>query len=118
MKAYICRQEIDYCSTIIFAETAGKARYIAICSDSIGDDLEFKDVFVRRVPQMDKYYHGLKEMDWLDDNDRIAMVRDAGFQCDEDSFDPDHECKRCPAKEYCGRYEDWMEEIKEDEQNE
>lgn len=111
MKAYCCRQEIDPCSTVVFAETAGKARYIAMYSGTLGDDLEFKDIYVRRIPQLDEYYKGRTEMDWSDDNDRVAMVRFAGFCCGEDCFDQE-ECGRCSAKEYCNQYKDYMEEEK------
>ena len=111
MKAYCCRQDIDPCSTIVFAETAGKARYIAKSYGMLGDDLEFRDIHVRRVPQLDKYYKGQHEMDWYNDEDRIAMVREAGFTCGEDMFDPD-ECGRCPAVEYCDVYKDYVKDQK------
>ena len=104
MKAWKCWEDWEGCGTIIFAETAGKARYIAMCSDSIGDDLEFKDVYVRRMKQMDQYYRGKQEMDWFDDSDRIAMVRDAGFGCNDDYYDSEG-CSRCPATEWCSTYE-------------
>ena len=45
---------------------------------------------------LDKYYRGKKEMDWYDDADRIAMVKDGKFHCFEDA-----ECPNCPAKQYC-----------------
>lgn len=112
MKAYCCQNIWEICSTIVFAESAGKARYIAMNSDSIGDDLEFKDVRVRRVPQLDKYYHGLKEMNWYNSDDRFAMIRFAGFQCNEDTFEP-YECKDCSGKEYCDRYKDYCMEMEE-----
>lgn len=99
------------CSTIVFAETASKARYIVMRSELIGEDLEFKDIHVRRVPELDKYYRGQTEMDWYNAEDRLAMVRDAGFRCDEDSFDPD-ECNGCSAKEYCSAYEEYLEDQK------
>ena len=103
MKAWICREESEGNGTIIFAETAGKARYIAMCSDSLGDDLTFKDIHVKRVPQMDKYYRGAREMDWYEEADRIAMVKEAGFACHEDYLWAE-ECKECPAKEWCSTY--------------
>ena len=109
IKAYHCQEDGMFYSTVVFAETAGKARYIAMCSDTLGEDLEFRDVHVRRLPALDKYYRGQKEMNWDNDADRIAMVKDAGYVCDDDSFDPD-ECERCIAKEYCSKYEEYAEE--------
>ena len=111
MKAYWCSQDIDLCSMIVFAETAGKARYIAMCSGDLGDDLEFKDVHVRRVPQLDEYYKGRTEMDWFDSDDRVAMVRYAGFYCGEDAFDPE-DCEKCSAAEYCDQYQEYIEDQK------
>ena len=105
MKAYKCWEDVEGCATIIFADTAGKARYIAMRTDSIGDDLEFKDVRVRRVPQLDKYYHGLREMDWFNDADRVAMVREGAFDgCLEDYIEYE-DCEKCPAREWCATYE-------------
>ena len=105
MKAYKCWEEVEDCATIIFAETAGKARYIAIYSGDIGDDLTFKDVRVRRVPQLDKYYRGLREMDWYDDNDRVAMVREGAFDgCCEDYLEYE-DCNKCSARKWCATYE-------------
>lgn len=109
LKAYRCSQDIYPCSTVIFAESAGKARYIAMYSGSLGDDLEFKDVHVRRVPKLDGCYRGRREMDWSNADDRKDMVSLAGFYCGEDAFDPD-DCEQCPAKDDCDQYKDYIEE--------
>ena len=109
LKAYKCTDDYTGFCTVIFAETAGKARYIAIMSDTIGEDLTFKDIYVRRVPALDGAYRGRKEMDWYDPEDRLAMVKIAGFYCDEDGFDPDL-CEKCSAKDFCDRYNDYLEE--------
>lgn len=107
MKAYIAQEQIEYTSsTVVFAETPGKARAIAMRSDAMEwYDLSFTEIWVRRAPQMDKYYRGLPEMDWLDENDRIAMVKDAGFSCSYEFDIADLDCETCPAKEWCDRYE-------------
>lgn len=112
IKAFKCYDDYSGYSIIVFAESAGKARYIVINSDMLGDDLEFKDVYVRRIPALDGYYKGKKEMDWYDPEDRLAMVREAGYRCDDDGFDPD-ECETCSGKEYCGKWEEYQEEAKE-----
>lgn len=109
MKAYQCGTQFECYSTIVFAETRGKAKVIAMNSDSLGDDLEFIDIWVRRCPVMDQFYRGRSELDWYDPEDRIAMVKVGGYSCDDDSFDPD-DCEKCPAKDYCGRFEEWKEE--------
>ena len=105
MKAWIAQEMIEYSSsTVVFAETRGKARAEAMKTDSC-EDVPFTDIWIRRAPQMDKYYRGMTEMDWLDENDRIAMVKDAGFSCSYEYDFADLDCETCPAKEWCDRYE-------------
>lgn len=48
-------------------------------------------------------------MDWDDYNDRLAMVRDGGYYCNEDAFYPD-DCAKCSGKDYCSRYAEYIEE--------
>lgn len=112
MKAWQCINYYDGYIMIVYAETAGKARYIAIQSGSIGDDLEFRDVIVRREKKLDAYYRGVSEMDWYNAQDRMAIVQELGLSCDDDSFDPD-DCKRCPAAEWCDKYQDFLKEEQE-----
>ena len=112
IKAYKCHDDYSGYSTVIFAETAGKARYIAINSDTLGEDLEFKDIYVRRIPALDVYYKGKKEMDWYDPDDRLVMVKIAGYMCDEDGFDPD-ECEKCSGKDYCSRWEEYRQDVED-----
>ena len=100
-RGYVC----DY-STIVFAETRNKAKVIAQHSETFdGCDLRYVDFRVTRAPELDKYYRGNDEMDWFDENDRIAMVKEAGFECSYD-FEPDYlECESCPANRWCERSE-------------
>ena len=111
MKAYKISDLKGYCeySTIVFAETSGKAKAIAITTDAF-NDYEFTEISARRVPKLDKYYRGLDEMDWFDPNDRVALVREANFSCSYE-IDIDLRCEDCPAKQWCDRYEDkeWNE---------
>lgn len=111
MKAYKISDLKGYCeySTIVFAETSGKAKAIAITTDAF-NDYEFTEISARRVPKLDKYYRGLDEMDWFDDADRIALVRDGGYSCDPEYWE-EEDCEKCPAKQWCDRYEDkeWNE---------
>ena len=69
------------------------------------EDCDFCDIEVSRKPQMDKYYtNGKVEMDWYNAKDRIALVKECGFECDRDYVEPE-DCEVCPAKEYCDYYE-------------
>lgn len=104
MKAYVVtdKNECVY-STVVFAETRGKAIALAQSTDAC-EDVPFTEISARRVPQMDKYYRGKSEMDWYNADDRIALCKEAGFSCSDEVLEP--ECEICPAKEYCDRYQD------------
>lgn len=103
MKAYLVQDRWDpLFSTVVFAETAGKARALAQRTD-VCEDLDFTDIRALREPALDSFYKGKWEMDWNNDEDRVAMVRFANFQCSLEVEDP--ECYSCPAKDWCGRYE-------------
>lgn len=108
MKAYKVTDRHGCCdySTIIFAETREKARYIAQHSEVFEwYDYGYIDFWVRRIPNLDKYYRGLDEMDWDNPNDRVAMVKEANYYCSDEYELADCECESCPAKEWCDRYE-------------
>lgn len=110
MKAYIANDKNcdEPYSEVIFAETAGKAKALAANSETF-EEYGFTDIRVRRCRALDRFYKGRKEMDWLDMDDRIAMVRYAGFFCSYEMDNPG--CHECGAAEYCERYErhkdDW-----------
>ena len=112
MKAYIITDLQGYAdySTVVFAETSGKAKAIAIHTDAF-EDYEFTEISARRVPKLDKYYRGLDEMDWFDPNDRVALVREANFSCSYETDIEDLRCEDCPAKQWCDRCVDkeWNE---------
>ena len=74
MKAWIVRAKNEFCATVVFAETRGKAKSAALYTYCC-KDANFCDIQVSRVPQMDKYYISAKEF------------------CDEYHF-----CKNCGAK--------------------
>lgn len=98
MKAWIVNEKYEAASAVVFAETRGKAKSAALNTDCC-EDANFCDIEVSRAPEMDKYYaEGKTEMDWLDPKDRIALVKECGFHCE----DPIAErCEFCPAKEFC-----------------
>lgn len=108
MKAYeVCDANCDVgFSYVIFAETRGKAiRYALDHSDGAYDWYSFTEMRALRRPALDKYYRGEPMMDWDDDNDRVAMVREAGFRCSYEIDVDEDECLRCAAHEWCDRYE-------------
>ena len=108
MKAWLVRKEGEFCATIVFAETRGKARALAMNTE-VCEDANFTDIEVCRKPQMDKYYkEGKKEMDWFNSKDRIALVKDANFVCDIDYLQWE-DCESCSAKDFCDRYQDHLE---------
>lgn len=108
MKAWLVREKDEFCATIVFAETRGKAKAAALYTECC-EDADFCNIEVHRKPQLDKYYtDGKTEMDWFNKQDRIALVKDCGFWCGDDCFDID-DCEICSAKEYCDRYSDYVE---------
>ena len=112
MKAWLAENTHTDTATVVFAETRGKARSIAIETDAC-EDLDFCDIYIRRLPHMDKYYEeGKKEMDWYDEKDRIALVKDCSFRCADVDMDW---CEDCSAKQYCGLYEEYIEESEDTE---
>lgn len=110
MKAYEVtdRNGDEGISLIVFADTAGKAKAYAAGTDEFCD-YGFTGIRVNRVPNLDKFYKGLSEMDWNNTEDRIAMVRYANFECSCEVWHPECEHKKCPAQKWCGRYERMME---------
>ena len=103
MKAYYASADyLDY-ATVVFAETRGKAKALALHTDAF-EDSEYTDVRVSRRPALDRYYRGLPEMDWFNADDRIAMVREAGFVCSWELPAYELDCWLCPAAEWCDRY--------------
>lgn len=106
MKAWLVREKDEFCATVVFAETRGKARSTALSTDCC-EDAKFTDIEVCRQPQLDKYYKdGKYEMDWNNPNDRLVLVKECGFHCGEDYRD---DCKNCSAKEFCEKYQIYLE---------
>lgn len=109
MKAWKVRNPNEWTAAIVFAETPGKARALAMHTEAC-EDMNFCDIEVHREKAVDEYYTpGKREMDWCDPVDRLVMVRDLGFACDPYESPYPDECPQCPAKEYCDSYngEDW-----------
>lgn len=100
MKAWLVREKDEFCATVVFAETRGKAKALALHTETC-EDADFIYIEVHRVKEADKYYQpGKTELCWFNAEDRIAMVKDCGFTCDPDAHCAE-ECANCPAKEFC-----------------
>lgn len=112
MKAWLVRENGEFAAIVVFAETRGKARALAMHTEAL-EDVSFCDIEAYRRPALDKYYvDGKKEMDWFNSKDRIALVKDGGFVCDPDFWEWE-DCERCPEKEYCDKYQDRLAESEE-----
>lgn len=112
MKAWLVSEKDADCATVVFAETRGKARSMAMSTDSCSE-AQFTDIEVHRKPGLDKYYkNGKKEMDWDNPKDRIALVKECGFRCE---YVEPYLCDDCPAKKYCGTYEEYEQESEDEE---
>lgn len=112
MKAYAVddRQGYSEYSVVVFAESRGKAIVAALGTDEFPyADWSYTELRAIRNPELDKYYQGRQCMDWDNPDDRLAMVRDGGYHCAEDAFYPD-DCAKCSGKDYCSRYEEYLEE--------
>ena len=102
MKAWLVTVKDEFNATVVFAETRGKAKSIAMHTN-VCEDVDFCNIKLTRAPQIDKYYkEGKTEMDWSDDNDRIALVKECGFYCEVEHDN----CEECAAKNYCDVYLD------------
>ena len=105
MKAWLVRVKDEFCATVVFAETRGKARSRALAT-ACCEDAAFCDIEVSRMPQADKYYkEGKTELDWFNPEDRLVLVKECGFMCDYDAFQWE-DCTICSAKAFCDRYTD------------
>ena len=116
MKAYVIHDRGGYSdySVVVFAESHGKAKAAALGTDEFpSSDWDYTELSARRLPALDKYYHGQWMMDWDNMEERLALVKEAGFRCDPDYAELD-DCKDCKAKEWCGTYESMMEDAKEE----
>lgn len=98
-KAWIVREIGEFEAAVVFAETRGKAKSMALHTDAC-EGADFVRIEALRAKEADKYYKpGKRELDWYNSEDRIAMVKDCGFTCI-----PDAHCADCPAKEFCDDY--------------
>lgn len=103
MKAWLVREKDEFTAAVVFAETRGKAKALALHTEAC-EDSDFMSIEVRRAKKADKYYKpGKQELDWFNTEDRIALVKDCGFTCIPDAHCAET-CDVCPAKEFCDDY--------------
>lgn len=88
-------------STIVFADSRNEAKVLALSTDTC-EDASYTDIRAQRLPEADCLYKGLAEIDWYDEDTRLALVRDFGWSC----FEPSWECDGCPAKQHCSWHEE------------
>lgn len=90
MKAWLARKKDEFCATIVFAETRGKAKALALHTETC-EDADFIHIEVHRVKEADKYYKpGTAELYWFD-------AEDSQYYNDGESWDiyqPDEFCSR------------------------
>ena len=109
MKAWLVSRNDEWCSTVVFAETRGKAKSYVLGTENF-EDVDYCELDVRRAKQMDKYYvEGKREMDWFNPKDRIALVKDCSFMCDREFLERE-DCEVCSANEFCDDYQDYLTE--------
>lgn len=100
-------------TTVVFAETRGKARAIAQRTD-LCEDLAFTEIIIHRFKEADSQYRGHSEMDWYDHDDKMFLLSQ-GWYCDGDM---EYEyCKNCEEKEACAIWKDIINELKRENRN-
>ena len=91
----------DMWVTVVFAETANKARYLAQSTDAC-EYADYVDILASRAPELDQYYYGRLEIDWHDPEMRVILVRDYCWAC----LDTSQECQKCLAIKWCRHFSD------------
>ena len=107
MKAWIANTYDMGYSCIVFAETRGKAKSIALTEDNFEYE-DFLTLDIHRFKKADSAYHNYPVMDWNNESDRLFLVKECGFSCVDFNL---ADCKVCNAKEFCDKY---MEAINSD----
>lgn len=106
MKAWVVSIKDNFEETVVFAETRGRAKSLALSTDAC-EGADFCDIEVSRLPKMDKYYKkGKTEMDWNNQQDRLALVKEFNFRCEYADLD---ECENCSARDECSTYEEYTD---------
>ena len=116
LKAYEVIENSTGRYVIVFAESASKAKYTAWSHrddyDWAGIDYDFFMDFIysfsaKRDKSAGKEYRGHSIMDWNNPEDRLFLVKEHNWACVDET---DLECDNCPAKKFCRRYGEYLEE--------
>lgn len=106
MKAYKVKNLVNGNFAIVFAKNGSKAKSYAFTYTDYFDGYDYCELCAYRTPTIDKYYQkGKKAMDWQNQNDRLAIVKELGIGCDYDTYNI-AEYQKCKAKNYCDTYEE------------
>lgn len=99
MKAWQANSEYSEGSVVVFAETAGKAKQIALKTDELCDE-RYVDIRVNRLPKIDRFYkEGKTIVDWNEDEDiRLELVKEYNWYCLEPMYG---DYVVCLAEKYC-----------------
>lgn len=106
IKAYMVSQIDSFNSIVAYAESANKAKSLALLSDQF-EDVEYIDLQAYRLPEGDLEIDKVRLLDFYDPQDRVLLVKKYGFHCEYVEVD---ECEKCSAKEYCTFYQEQIEE--------
>lgn len=112
LKAYVVEDKDYYkpFATVVFAKDRNEARLLGMRTDAC-EDLEYLEIRATRRKELDGSYRGRWEMDWNDPQDRVDLVRLGNFSC-SDEMDWEGLCPDCPAKEWCDKYEEYIDEMR------
>ena len=110
MKAWIVSDPVEGYSAVVFAESRGKARVAALCTEECMDS-DFLEIKPRRFPEADCMYRGDNwRMDWFNDEDRRFLLQH-GWHCEREYAD----CAECEDLQYCEWGQDLLREGNENE---
>ena len=101
-KAWYAYSDYEESYVVVFADTRSKARkYIKETEEfDYYDYIEIKPRRLGCIDYLDKPDGYV--MDWNKQEDRFALVKDAGLYCVDPTIE---ECEKCLAKEYCEEWE-------------
>lgn len=99
MKAWQANSEYSEGSVVVFAETAGRAKQIAMGTDELCEE-RYIDIRVSRLPKIDRFYkEGKAIVDWNEDEDiRLELVKEYNWACLKPLVEC---CEACQAEKYC-----------------
>lgn len=113
MKAWICTAETTEFSMVIFAETRGQAKTIAMSSDYLAES-SYIDVRARRFAEADGEYRGRQEMDWYASKEDRRFLVSHGWRCNPEMWEPE-DCEGCGCADFCAYAKEYKEAENDDD---